>query len=108
LKEENFTSDLKKLSSDMSYEKVFKILVPSLAQNYPDLIEVLLINSCGFTKSSKAQTRACATTLIGGLCQFNNGDMFSMVCSKLTKLLSDPCAKVRASAAQAISSLFSV
>jgi branched-subunit amino acid permease len=91
----------------MTYEKIFKILVPSLAQHYPDLIEVLLINACGFTKSPQAQTRACATTLIGSLCQFNNGDLFSMVCSKLTGLLNDPYPKVRASAAQAIASLFS-
>ncbi|XP_059474983.1 maestro heat-like repeat-containing protein family member 1 [Neocloeon triangulifer] len=106
LTEEKFTQAIKKLDSELSYEKSFKILIPSLAEAYPDLMLILLKNACGFTKSERAQTRACATSLIGRLCNFGDNSSFEMVSNKLTKLLNDPCAQVRATAAQSLSNLY--
>ncbi|CAB3366431.1 Hypothetical predicted protein [Cloeon dipterum] len=106
LTEEKFVTAVNKLKTGMPYEKVFTSLVPSLAEAYPDILHSLLTNACGFTKSVRQQTRACATSLIGRLCSFGDSTSFEMVSTKLTKLLDDPCPIVRATAAQSLSNLY--
>lgn len=108
LAEDPYSAAVVKISVESSYESVIKALVPCVASAHPEWVEAVLVGACGFTKSAQPATRACAIALVGSLCHLCDQEKLNMVCSLMTKLLADPCARVRSAAAQAVSQLFSL
>jgi hypothetical protein len=108
LTEDSYVAAVAKISPELDYESVIKAMVPSVAAAHPEWVEAVLVGACGFTKSAQPATRACAIVLVGALCHLGDQEKLNMVCTLMTKLLADPCARVRSAAAQAVSHLFSL